>query len=87
MRRDKKPKPKILWSADLKYNEYEGECTFPLYAIAEEGKHFQILYHGVCAVRSAYTFDEAREWIQNKLEEYRNLPKRPRRREDLRKEQ
>lgn len=77
---DKKPKPKILWSADLKYNEYEGECNFPLYAIAEDGKHFQILFHGVCAIRSAYTFEEAQTWVREKLEEYRKMPTKQRRR-------
>jgi len=58
------------WSTNSKGNECLCKGPLPLYEIRPEGKHFRIMYYETCGVHTCNTIEEAREYINKKMEGY-----------------
>ena len=61
----------VLWSMDLKYNEFDDKCKYPLYEIVDEGKFYSIKYHGVSEIKIMFNLEEAKKWIRDQVEPYK----------------
>ena len=63
----KKTYAKALLCVDFNYAFHEGDMPYPLYSIVPEGKHFEVLYHGVCPIYSSNTFEGAKAFVESKV--------------------
>ena len=67
----RKPKdPPVLWSCDYNFNQQAGPCEYPLYTVQQDGRYFIVKYHGCCAVKSTFTLEEAKSYIQSEIDKF-----------------
>lgn len=69
--RSKKIKPKVVGWLDSKYNWHSEAIQNPLYEVHQEGRYFKIMYHGACGVHTSSSLEDAKEYILNKVAEYK----------------
>lgn len=58
------------WTTDEKGNECLMRGLLPLFEIRPEGRYFRIYYYGTCGIHVCKTVDEAKAYINRKMEGY-----------------
>lgn len=65
MSKSSRIKEKVLWSINMKHEEFDEECKNPLCTIVQRGSYFSVLYHGCCEINTAQTLEDAKQYFKN----------------------
>ena len=64
-----KDKRKPIYSVDLSKKEYDGSCDLAFFDVVLDSNFYIVRYYGVCAIYSADSLTEAKNFIWKRIRE------------------
>ena len=67
----KQSSPEAICSVDMDYDWHDGEIESPLYTICKIDNYYHVMYYGVCGMYGAEEFETCKQWVSDKLDEFK----------------